>query len=114
MFAWSDGSPLTYARISGMFRRAREVIGRGELTWHDLRHTGASLAYSVGSSVVDVQARLGHATMRAASIYAHASGERDRMLAQLLNEAYAVGNAIFAPLKHRENQIKPARENSCA
>ena len=90
VFAWSDGSPLTYARISGMFRRAREVIGRGELTWHDLRHTGASLAYSVGSSVVDVQARLGHATMRAASIYAHASGERDRMLAQRLNDAYAL------------------------
>jgi integrase len=90
LFAWHDGSPLTYARISGMFRRARAVIGRDELTWHDLRHTGASLAYSVGSSVVDVQARLGHATMRAASIYAHASGERDRMLAKRLNDAYAI------------------------
>jgi integrase len=90
LFAWHDGTPLTYARISGMFRRARAVIARTELTWHDLRHTGASLAYSVGSSAVDVQARLGHATMRAAAIYAHASGERDRMLAQRINDAYAI------------------------
>jgi len=90
LFAWHDGTPLTYVRISGMFRRARAVIGRDELTWHDLRHTGASLAYSVGSSVVDVQARLGHSTMRAAAIYAHASGERDCMLAKRLNDAYAI------------------------
>lgn len=90
VFAMPDGSPVTSLRLSFLFRRARQVIGREDLTWHDLRHTGATLAYRAGASVPEVQARLGHTTMRAAMIYAHAADDSDLLIAQRLD-------AMFAP-----------------
>lgn len=90
LFAMPDGSPVTSVRLSFLFRRARQVIDRPDLTWHDLRHTGATLAYRAGASVPEVQARLGHTTMRAAMIYAHAADDSDRLIAQRLD-------AMFAP-----------------
>jgi len=63
-------------------------IGRPELHWHDLRHTGATLAYRAGATVKDVQRRLGHATTRAAMIYAHAADDSDQLIAQRLDDAY--------------------------
>jgi integrase len=90
VFALPDGSPVTSARLSFLFRRARKIIGRPELTWHDLRHTGATLAYKAGASVPEVQARLGHTTMRAAMIYAHAADDSDLLIAQRLD-------AMFSP-----------------
>ena len=83
------GAPVSSLRLSFAFRRARVVIGRDDLTWHDLRHTGATLAYKAGASVPEVQARLGHSTMRAASIYAHSADDSDRVLADRLDALYA-------------------------
>jgi integrase len=89
VFATSNGTPLTYARVSIMLGKARAVIGRNEVTWHDLRHTGATLAYAAGASQPDVQARLGHTTARAAAIYAHTTHDRDQLIAQRLNDLHA-------------------------
>ena len=33
------------------FGRARRAIGRPDLTWHDLRHTGATIAAQAGASL---------------------------------------------------------------
>ncbi|MFF8186760.1 tyrosine-type recombinase/integrase [Microbacterium sp. NPDC016588] len=89
LFAMPDGSPTPNVRISRAFRAARTVIGRDDLRWHDLRHTGATLAYSAGASVPEVQARLGHTTMRAAQLYAHAADDSDRVLAERLDAMYS-------------------------
>jgi integrase len=88
LFCMAGGSPVPNVKLSRAFRAARTVIGREDLTWHDLRHTGATLAYSVGSSTAEVQARLGHTTLRAAQIYAHAAADSDRILAQRLDAMY--------------------------
>lgn len=88
LFPMPDGSPTPNVRISLAFRQARAVIGREDLHWHDLRHTGAMLAYRAGASLPEVQARLGHTTMRAAQIYAHAADDSDRVLAERLNALY--------------------------
>ena len=54
-------------------RRAAREIGRPRLTFHDLRHTHASLLLAAGEPITNVSARLGHrnaaTTLR---IYAHA------------------------------------------
>jgi integrase len=89
LFTMPDGKPVKTWRTSFLLRRARAVIGRPDLTWHDLRHTGSTLAYAVGASVPDVRDRLGHSTMRAASLYAHSASNSDRVLADRLNDAYA-------------------------
>ncbi|AWB90302.1 tyrosine-type recombinase/integrase [Salinibacterium hongtaonis] len=88
LFPMPDGSPTPNVRISVAFRKARAVINRDDLHWHDLRHTGATLAYRAGASLPEVQARLGHTTMRAALIYSHAADDSDRVLADRLNALY--------------------------
>ena len=85
-----DGGILTRTWLGQMFRRAQKRAGLESLglAWHDLRHTGASLAYAVGSSVVDVQRRLGHTTMTAANRYAHAYASSDAAVAARLHAAF--------------------------
>ena len=88
---------MTNLRLSHVFRRARRAIGRDDLTWHDLRHTGATLAYRAGASVPEVQARLGHTTMRAAAIYAHRTDESDRVVAHRLDELFRTESTLPRP-----------------
>lgn len=40
------------------FYRAREVAGRPDLRWHDLRHTGAVLAAQTGATLAELMGRL--------------------------------------------------------
>lgn len=90
LFCTEDGGILTRTWLGQMFRRAQKRAGLESLglAWHDLRHTGASLAYAVGSSVVDVQRRLGHTTMTAANRYAHAYASSDAAVAARLHAAF--------------------------
>lgn len=88
VFTLDTGGPVTSSRLSALFRSAREATGRTDLTWHDLRHTGATLAFMAGASVPEVQRRLGHTTLRAAQIYAHAADESDQLLADRLDDLF--------------------------
>ncbi len=90
LFTSRSGEPVSNLRVSFLFRHARATIGRDDLTWHDLRHTGATLAYRAGASVPDVQARLGHSTVRAAMIYAHTADDSDRAVAARMDELFAL------------------------
>ena len=54
--------------------------------FHDLRHTGNHLAATAGASTRELMHRMGHGSMRAALIYQHATTERDRAIAQRLND----------------------------
>src|SRR5699024_846950 len=84
VFPNGSGGPLARNQLAVLFGRARVKVGRPDLTWHELRHTGATLAYAAGASVREVQRRLGHPTTRAAMIYAHAADDSDRALADRL------------------------------
>ena len=88
LFTNTKGGPVYAGHLLRHYTKARQAIGRPNLTWHDLRHTGATLAYQAGGSVRDVQARLGHATTRAAMIYAHAADDSGRHLADRLAAAF--------------------------
>ncbi|WFE61907.1 tyrosine-type recombinase/integrase [Micromonospora sp. WMMD714] len=73
---------------SGNFRRAvgwasalRAAGMPAGFHFHDLRHTGNNLAAATGASTRDLMHRMGHASMRAALVYQHANGERDREIA---------------------------------
>lgn len=81
VFCREDGTPLPSGRRSTLFRNACAHVGRHDLRWHDLRHTGATLAAQAGGSVRELQARLGHSTVAASMLYQHATAERDRELA---------------------------------
>lgn len=82
VFARADGRPLRGAVRTKHFRRACAAEGLHRLHWHDLRHTGATIAAQNGASLRELQARLGHSTVAAAMTYQHATAERDRELAE--------------------------------
>ncbi len=56
------------------------------LHFHDLRHTGNHFAAASGASTRELMGRMGHASMRAALIYQHRTSERDRAIADALDE----------------------------
>ncbi|NLE17036.1 MAG: site-specific integrase [Propioniciclava sp.] len=86
VFADPDGRPLSRARRTAMFRAACTYAGRHDLRWHDLRHTGATMAAQAGATLRELQARLGHSTIAAAMTYQHPTAERDRLLAARMAE----------------------------
>jgi integrase len=60
--------------------------------FHDLRHTGNTLAASSGASTRELMHRMGHASMRAALIYQHATSKRDREIAAAIDERIGRGS----------------------
>jgi len=61
-------------------------VGLPELHFHDLRHTGNTLAAATGASTKELMSRLGHASAQAALRYQHATRERDQAIADALSE----------------------------
>ena len=60
--------------------------------FHDLRHTGNTLAASAGASTRELMHRMGHASMRAALIYQHATSKRDREIAAAIDARIGRGS----------------------
>jgi integrase len=65
------------------------AVGLPGFHFHDLRHTGNTLAADTGASLADLMARMGHSSTRAAMVYQHASGRRDRSIADALSRTIA-------------------------
>jgi len=61
------------------------AVGLPGFHFHDLRHTGNTLASRTGASLADFVARMGHASTRAAMIYQHTAQERDEHIADGLS-----------------------------
>jgi integrase len=97
LFVSVDGSPLRGNTLYQAFVRARRKVGREDLTIHDLRHTGATLAAQTGASLADLMKRLGHSSVAAARRYMHAVDGRDREIAQALSTLAGHGDAARLP-----------------
>jgi integrase len=64
------------------------AVGAPGLHFHDLRHTGNTLASRApGASLRDIMARMGHDSPRAALIYQHANREADQGIASAIDKA---------------------------
>lgn len=97
VFVSRDGSPLRGNTLYQAFVRARNRVGMDNLTFHDLRHTGQTLAAQTGASLADLMKRLGHSSMVAARRYLHAVDGRDREIAKSLSELAAHGDVARLP-----------------
>jgi integrase len=87
---------LASSTFTRAWRPARDAAGRPDLHFHDLRHTGATLAAATGATLAELMARLGHSTSAAAMRYQHAVSDRDKAIAEALS-GFAGGKVI--PLK---------------
>src|SRR6185436_3766213 len=89
VFTTPTGRPIWRGNFNTMvnWSAAVEKLGKPGLHFHDLRHTGNTLAAQTGASTRDLMARMGHDSPQAALIYQHATSEADRAIADALNAA---------------------------
>ena len=68
------------------FYKARNLAGRDDLRWHDLRHTGAVYAALAGATLAELMGRLGHSSASAAMRYQSVANGRDMEIARKLSK----------------------------
>jgi integrase len=66
--------------------KARGLVGLSGVHFHDLRHTGNSLTADAGANLRELMERMGHSSTRAALVYLHSTGERQRALADAVGK----------------------------
>jgi integrase len=90
VFVGPNGGRLLRRNFRRLWQRTLTLdsigLGDRDVHFHDLRHTGNQLAALTGATTKELMARMGHASMRAALIYQHATRERDRKIADGLSE----------------------------
>jgi integrase len=89
VFSGPFSESLRRATFNSAWDRARKAVGLEHLHFHDLRHTGNTLAAATGASTKELMARMGHASPRAALIYQHATADRDIAIAEGLSALVA-------------------------
>lgn len=85
LFVTKSGGPMRPATLHAAWQRACGRVGIEGLRFHDLRHTGNTLAAATGASTKELMSRMGHASARAALIYQHATRDRDAAIADSLS-----------------------------
>ncbi|KUM94531.1 integrase [Streptomyces cellostaticus] len=84
VFLGPKGGRLRRSNFRDDWIKARTKAGiTADVHFHDLRHTGNTLAAS-GASLRELMTRMGHSTPRAALIYQHMVNGRDREIADRL------------------------------
>lgn len=105
VFTTGLGGPLSRGGFRSTWVKARERAGLPDFRFHDLRHTGNTLAATTGASTKELMARMGHASMRAALIYQHATAERDQGIAAALSELAMRGPRPGAPPPNESPEV---------
>lgn len=79
--------PINHEGLKTGFRRAREAAGMPDITFHDLRHSCASLLINMSTPLEVVRDILGHTTVRTTERYAHLLVDRQREALEGLSRA---------------------------
>ncbi|MEU5939034.1 tyrosine-type recombinase/integrase [Micromonospora sp. NPDC047548] len=117
VFTGESGRNLWRGNFNKLVKWSEAVaaVAASGLHFHDLRHTGNTLASRApGASLRDIMARMGHDSPRAALIYQHANREADQGIADAIDKA--VKAARRKPSKRKPRQApgdgEPAAEAS--
>ncbi len=79
--------PLQHSRFrQRVWLPALTAAGLTGVHFHDLRHTGNTLAANAGASLRELMDRMGHDSERAALIYLHGSDARQHAIADSLDK----------------------------
>jgi hypothetical protein len=94
VFVGPKGGLLRRSNFQKHWRAALRETGLEGVHFHDLRHTGNTLAAQSGATLADLMARMGHSSTRAALIYLHTNSARDRAVAASLEELLQSGSPV--------------------
>ncbi|WP_329421435.1 site-specific integrase [Streptomyces sp. NBC_01693] len=86
VFTGARGGQLRRNNFRRLWLRALETTGLVDVHFHDLRHTGNTLAATGGATTRELMQRMGHSSVRAALIYQHLVNGRDHAIAAHVDE----------------------------
>jgi integrase len=86
VFTGPKNAPLRRSNFTRAWRDATKTAGLVGFHFHDLRHTGNTIAGAAGASLRELMERMGHSTTRAALIYQHRTSERDKLIADAMGK----------------------------
>lgn len=86
VFIGEKGAPITAGVLQKAWSRSRQIVGRTDLHFHDLRHSGLTFAAEVGATTAELMHRAGHSSSATALRYQHSTQDRDRAIALRLEE----------------------------
>jgi integrase len=95
VFTGPRGAPISrgnFRKLTG-WKDALTSVGLAGVRFHDLRHSGNTMAARAGVSTKDLMARMGHDSTRAAVIYQHATTEADAAVAAALDAELSAAEA---------------------
>ncbi len=81
------GTISARSNLGATWRRACMSAGVPQVRLHDLHHVAQVIAAEAGATILELMARLGHATPAAALVYLHARQDRDTQLTLALAAA---------------------------
>jgi len=84
-FTGPKGAQLRRSNFTRQWNTALKTAGLIGIHFHDLRHTGNTLASEAGASLRRLMNRMGHSTTRAAYINQHRTSLRDKMIADQIS-----------------------------
>ena len=93
LFPGEGDNPASPRTLDRAWDTARRAVGRGDLRFHDLRHTGLTWSAGLGATTAELMHRAGHKSPAAALRYQHATQDRDAVLADALG-ALATGEVV--------------------
>jgi integrase len=86
VFPADNGGYLASISFGRPFYRARELAGRPDLTFHELRHTGLTRYAQFGATTRELMTIAGHSTPEMSLRYQHVENDRLQVLAARLSE----------------------------
>jgi integrase len=86
VFTSPRGMVLRRANFRSTWVAAVKAAGLSDVRFHDLRHTGATIAAQTGATLRELMQRIGHSTEKAALNYQHAAKGRDQEIASALDK----------------------------
>lgn len=95
VFTTRNGFPIYKGRMS-WWVTAKRRLNLDHLHFHDLRHTGQTMAADNGASEKDLMRRAGQSSNEAMRIYLHGNPKRDRVLADSLTDEVATVISLMA------------------
>ena len=88
LFPGVEGGIISEGWFKKHWTATRAAVGVKDVRFHDLRHTAGTLATQNGATLKEVMSRLGHSTTAAAIRYQRAADDRDREVADRLDEVF--------------------------
>jgi integrase len=111
VFTSPHGAVLRRANFRRVWLGAIKDAGITPIRFHDLRHTGATIAAQTGATLKELMQRIGHSTPNAALGYQHAAEGRDHVIAAALDKMIKQERVRQAKAK-RAAKKKPPKDGT--